>query len=92
MPTTFSEWAQTLSAIIIAFGVVYNIYLAHQTRKDVHLVEVNTNSMKDALVTKAGELGTAEGTLAGIAHEQIRMGTSVPIDTGTATGTGTESE
>lgn len=89
MPSNANEWAQTLSAIIIAAGVLYNIWLGRQTRKEVHTVEQATNHLTDALVASTATASSAEGKLAGIQHEQERMGTAstaIVVDTASIAG------
>jgi hypothetical protein len=56
----------SITRLIIALGVVGNIWQTHRIKKDVRTIEVATNSMKDALVLATKKAATAEGTAAGL--------------------------
>ena len=67
MSSTF-EHLDSITRLIIAVGVVYNLWQTHRVKKDVRTIEIATNSMKDALVLATKKAATAEGTAAGLAQ------------------------
>jgi len=56
--------------LIIALLTLYNTISFRGTKRDIKLLETNTNSIKDALVKVTGEAAHAEGKLEGIKQEQ----------------------
>lgn len=58
--------ATTITLLAIAILNAYTAYVTYLTRIDMHLVEKNTNSMKDALVASTAKASLAEGTAAGL--------------------------
>ena len=80
---TETDWpgiAQVITALGIVIVAIYQIWAnmtlkrmalsLKQVKEDVHKVEVATNSMKDALVKAAGEVGMAEGEAKGRADQK----------------------
>jgi len=55
-----SDW-NTVALAIIAIANALGAYFAWRTRTDVRLLEVNTNSIKDALVERTAEASEAKG-------------------------------
>lgn len=65
MPSIFDH-IDSITRLIIAMGVLGNIWQTHRVKKDVRTIEVATNSMKDALVAATAKASVAEGTAAGL--------------------------
>ena len=60
------ESIDTITRLIIAISVAYNIWQTWRVKKNVKIIEKATNSMKDALVAATGKAALAEGTAIGL--------------------------
>jgi hypothetical protein len=60
------DHVDTITRLIIAISVAYNIWQTWRVKKDVKIIEKATNSMKDALVLATGKAALAEGTAIGL--------------------------
>ena len=60
------EHVDTITRLIIAISVAYNIWQTWRVKKNVQIIEKATNSMKDALVAATAKASLSEGTAAGI--------------------------
>jgi hypothetical protein len=60
------EHVDTLTRLIIAISVAYNIWQTWRVKKNVQIIEKATNSMKDALIESTAKASLAEGTAAGL--------------------------
>jgi hypothetical protein len=60
------EHVDSVTRLIIAVSVAYNIWQTWRVKKDVKTIEKATNSMKDALIESTAKASLAEGTAAGL--------------------------
>ena len=60
------EHVDTITRLIIAISVAYNIWQTWRVKKNVQIIEKATNSMKDALIESTAKASLAEGTAAGL--------------------------
>ena len=65
MPSIFDHFG-SIAALINALAVAYNIWQTWRVKTNVKIIEVATNSMKDALVAATQKAATAEGMAAGM--------------------------
>ena len=60
----------TWALLVIAVLNAATAWLTYKTRRDMRLLEQNTNSIKDALVLSTAIAARAEGKAEGIAEEK----------------------
>jgi hypothetical protein len=60
------ESIDTLTRLIIAISVAYNIWQTWRVKKNVQIIEKATNSMKDQLVAATAKASLSEGTALGL--------------------------
>ena len=60
------ESLDTITRLIIAISVSYNIWQTWRVKKNVHIIEKATNSMKDALIEATSKASLSEGTAIGL--------------------------
>ena len=60
------EHVDTITRLIIALSVAYNIWQTWRVKKDVKIIEKATNSMKDALIVATAKASLSEGTAIGL--------------------------
>lgn len=71
----FQAWVATIGIVVNAFGVLCTLYLSSRThravvqaKEDIKVVEIATNSMKDALVAATARASELEGAERGRAE------------------------
>lgn len=64
------DWVNNVVLLLIALINLYSVYLVSRQGKVMKLLEVNTNSIKDALVEKTDEAAQLRGEKQGRLNER----------------------
>lgn len=65
MMQTLINFIDSFSNLIIAIGVVLNLYFTFRSLQKIETVHIATNSMKDELVKEVREASLAKGKMQG---------------------------